>query len=88
MITSAPDPEIMGYAAAGFYSLFQIPQLYKAWKTKSVADVSVPMVWGIIIASYFTVYYSYHENLLPILVANGIVFVQAIVLLWLVYLYK
>ena len=81
------DAEIAGYVAAGFFSLFQIPQLYKAWKTKSAADISVPMVYAIIIASVFTMYYSYYENLVPILIENIIVFIQACTLLFLVHLY-
>ena len=82
------EPVTVGYIAAGFFSLFQLPQLYKAWKTKSVADVSIPMVYGIIIAALFTIHYAYHENLIPILVENVVVLIEAIVLLWLVYLYK
>ena len=81
------NPEIAGYVAAGFFSVFQIPQLYKAWKIKSAADVSVPMVYCLICASLFTSFYAYHENLHPALVANSIVAVQAFILLWLVHLY-
>jgi uncharacterized protein with PQ loop repeat len=78
----------IGYTAAGFFAIFQLPQIYKAIRTKSADDISVPMVLGVILASILTIYYAYYAALGPILVENICVLTESCILLFLVYMYR
>jgi MtN3 and saliva related transmembrane protein len=78
----------IGLVAAAFTTVALLPQLMKVWKTKSTRDISTGM---------FTLYssglllwfvYGVYLNDLPIILANSLAFIQALVILILKARYK
>jgi MtN3 and saliva related transmembrane protein len=72
---------IIGLVAAAFTTIALLPQLMKVWKTKSTRDISTGM---------FTLYssglllwfvYGVYINDVPIILANSLAFVQAVIIL-------
>lgn len=95
MTTSVPPflvgldpPQIAGYIGAALISSFQLPQIYKSWKTRSTADVSIYMLWALIIAGMCMIYYGISISSKQIIVGNVLCTTQAFVLLYLVHLYR
>jgi len=79
---------IIGLVAAAFTTICLFPQLVKVWKTKSTKDISAGM---------FTLYssglllwfiYGVYINDLPIMLANSLSFIQALVILLFKLKYK
>ena len=72
---------IVGLLAASFTTIALLPQLMKVWKTKSTRDISTGM---------FTLYssglllwfiYGLYISNAPIIIANSLAFIQALVIL-------
>jgi MtN3 and saliva related transmembrane protein len=79
---------IIGLTAAVFTTIALFPQLIKVWKTKSTKDISTGM---------FTLYsggvllwfvYGVYLKELPIILANSLAFIQALIILILKAKYK
>ncbi len=52
-----------------------LPQVYKAWKTKSVDDVSWGMLTLFFLNCVLWFAYGFFANAFPVILANGIAFV-------------
>jgi len=79
---------IIGLIAVAFTTFALFPQLFKVWKTKSTKDSSTGMFilycGGVLL---WFIYGVYLKNL-PIILANSLAFIQAIIILSLKIKYK
>ena len=76
------DPvTIIGLTAAVFTTISLFPQLIKIWKTKSTKDISTGMFSLFCGGVFLWFVYGVLVNDLPIIVANSLAFVQALVIL-------
>ena len=72
---------VIGLIAALFTTVSLFPQLVKVWKTKSTKDISTGMftLFGTGVLLWFV--YGIFVGDLPIILANSLAFVQAVVIL-------
>jgi MtN3 and saliva related transmembrane protein len=82
--------EIVGFTGSMLSSVTFVPQVYKAWKSKSVGDLSI---YTILIVSVSTliwlVYGFFHQPvLLPVILCNGFIFLLSLVLLYFKNIFK
>jgi MtN3 and saliva related transmembrane protein len=74
--------EYVGYVGVVLSSITFLPQVLQAWKTKSVGDLSIWMVL-ILIANVSTwLFYSAVKGVLPMIVANSVILVLSLVMLF------
>ncbi len=73
--------EYVGLFGAFLSSITFIPQVVKAWQTKSVADLSLWMLLIVFTSVIVWLVYGFYLNLLPVIIANSIIFVLCVVLL-------
>lgn len=77
-----PFPEILGYIGAVLSSVTFVPQVWYAWKTKSVGDLSIWMIIILLgnVSTWLT--YGILLGLMPVIVANSIILALALVMLY------
>ena len=63
-------------------SITFIPQVWKAWKTKSVGDLSIIMMFIVFTSTIVWLVYGIALNLLPVIIANAIICSLSIVLIY------
>ncbi|MEM8893288.1 MAG: SemiSWEET family transporter [Bacteroidota bacterium] len=73
--------ELAGHFGAFLSSVTFIPQVYKAWQTKSVGDLSLSMMLIVLTSTIVWLYYGISLNLLPVIIANGIICFLSLVLI-------
>lgn len=75
-------PEILGYIGAVLSSVTFVPQVWHAWKTKSVGDLSIWMIVILLgnVSTWLT--YGILLGLMPVIVANSIILALALVMLY------
>ena len=78
----ASTVELIGYFGSFLTSITFIPQVYKSWKSKSVGDLSIWMVLIVVTSTLVWLVYGYAINSGPVMVANTIVLVLTLVLLY------
>ncbi len=69
--------EIIGLFGAFLSSITFIPQVYLAWKSKSVGDLSFTMILIVVISTVVWLVYAFALMLWPVIIANSIIFVLA-----------
>ena len=74
--------ELIGYLGSFLTSITFIPQVYKSWKYKSVGDLSTWMVLIVVTSTLVWLTYGYLINSGPVLLANTIVLILTLVLLY------
>lgn len=74
--------EIMGHIGALLSSITFIPQVLQAWKTKSVGDLSMNMLLIVITSTVVWLVYAFSLGLLPVIIANSIIFVLSALLIY------
>ena len=79
---------IIGLIAAAFTTITLLPQLIKIWKTKSTKDISIGMFMLYCGGVLLWFVYGVFVNDLPIIVANSLAFIQAVVILFFKAKYK
>ena len=72
---------IVGLIAAMFTTIALLPQLMKVWKTKSTRDISTVMFTLYSSGLFLWFIYGVYINDVPIILANSLAFIQAIVIL-------
>lgn len=72
---------MMGLFGAFLSSITFIPQVYLAWKSKSVGDLSLGMILIVITSTIVWIIYGNALMLLPVIIANSIICVLAVLLL-------
>ncbi len=80
--------DIIGFLAGTFTTIALVPQVVKALKTKLTRDVS--LVWAITltIGVFLWLMYGILINSLPIMIANSVTFILALIVLILKIKYK
>jgi MtN3 and saliva related transmembrane protein len=74
--------EYIGYFGSFLTAITFIPQVYKSWQTKSVGDLSGWMVAIVIASAIVWLVYAFAINSGPVIVANTVVLLLTLVLLY------
>ncbi|MEI6088122.1 MAG: SemiSWEET family transporter [Bacteroidota bacterium] len=74
--------EYFGYIGAFLSAVTFMPQVWQAWKTKSVGDLSLGMLSIVFVSVIVWLVYGFYLQLVPVIIANIIVGVLSIVLLY------
>ena len=72
------DANLIGFIAAVCTTICFIPQLLKAWKTKSTKDVSLTMFILLIFGVLMWLAYGFLINSMPVIAANVFTLVIAV----------
>lgn len=80
--------ELIGILAGIFTTLAALPQIYKAWKTKKVDDVSPKMFFVLTLGVFLWTIYGVMKADTPIIVTNGISTLLNSTMLFLIIKYK
>jgi len=78
----ASSVELIGYFGSFLTSITFIPQVYKSWKSKSVGDLSIWMVLIVVTSTLVWLVYGYAIHSGPVIVANTIVLLLTLLLLY------
>jgi MtN3 and saliva related transmembrane protein len=74
--------EIAGLVGAALSSLTFVPQVFKAWQTKRINDLSIYMILIVLASTIVWLIYGVALGLLPVIIANSIISVLCMVLLF------
>ena len=77
--------EVIGLIASAFSSITFMPQVYKAWKTKSVGDLSIVTIFIVFFSTIIWLVYGIGRGLLPVIICNGIICFLSMILLYFKY---
>ncbi len=80
--------ELVGHFGAFLTSVTFIPQVYKAWKTRSVGDLSLTMMLIVVTSTIVWLVYGIALMLWPVIVANTIVCVLSLLLVYFKFAFK
>jgi len=80
--------EIAGHTGALLSSITFIPQVYKTWKTKSVGDLSLNMISIVFVSTLVWLSYAIPLNLWPVIVANSVICVLSICLIYFKFAFR
>lgn len=72
---------LLGLLAGTLTTISFVPQLLKTWRTKSAKDMSLPMLIYFCMGVFLWLVYGILLQALPIIVANGITLVLALIIL-------
>jgi MtN3 and saliva related transmembrane protein len=74
--------EAIGHLGAFLTSVTFIPQVYKVWKTRSVEDLSLTMMFIVFISTLVWLTYAIALMLWPVILANSIVCILSALLIY------
>ncbi len=74
--------EIVGHTGAALSSITFIPQVYKAWQTKSVGDLSLSMMLIVFTSTLIWLVYGIALALWPVILANGFICLLSALLIY------
>ncbi|MDX2045401.1 MAG: SemiSWEET family transporter [Chitinophagaceae bacterium] len=80
--------EYVGLAGASLSAITFIPQVYKAWETKSVGDLSTWMLLIVLTSVVIWLVYGLYLNLLPVVIANSVILILSFILLYFKFTFK
>jgi MtN3 and saliva related transmembrane protein len=80
--------DILGLAAGTLTTIAFLPQLLKTWQSKSAKDVSLAMMVTFCIGVFLWFVYGLYLHALPIVLANFITLILALVILILKIKYR
>ena len=80
--------EIAGHSGAVLSSITFIPQVYKAWQTRSVGDLSVTMMIIVFISTIIWLVYGIALELWPVITCNTIISLLSLTLLYFKFTFK
>jgi len=83
-----PWIEYVGLFGAFLSAITFIPQVLQAWKTKSVGDLSLGMLVIVFTSVIVWLVYGSYLHLLPVIIANSIILLLSIVLLYFKFSFK
>ena len=75
-----PWIEYVGFIGAFLTAVTFMPQVWLAWKTKSVGDLSVGMLGIVFVSVIVWLVYGFYLHLVPVIIANFIVGFLSVVL--------
>ena len=74
--------EYVGFFGAFLSAITFIPQVVKAWQSRSVGDLSLNMLLIVFTSVIVWLVYGIYLGLLPVIIANSVIFVLTVVLLY------
>lgn len=74
--------EVVGLVGAFLSSITFIPQVYKAWKSKSVGDLSLTMILIVFTSTIVWIVYGVSLTLWPVILCNSIMAVLTLLLIF------
>ena len=74
--------EIAGHTGALLSAITFIPQVYKTWTTKSAKDLSLTMMFIVLCSTMIWLYYAISLMLWPVIIANVIVGLLSLLLIY------
>jgi MtN3 and saliva related transmembrane protein len=77
-----PWIEYVGLAGAFLSAITFIPQVIRAWQTKSVGDLSLLMLLIVFTSVIVWLIYGFYLHLVPVIIANAIILILSVVLLY------
>ncbi len=80
--------EIIGYVGAFLSAVTFIPQVWRAWKTKSTEDLSAPMLLIVLASTFVWLTYAVLTQSGPVIAANIIVLILSLTLLYFKYTFR
>lgn len=80
--------EIIGLLAAILTTGAFVPQVYKTWKIKSADDISLTMYLVLFIGLVLWLIYGIHLNSLPMILANSVTGILALIVLFFKWRYN
>lgn len=80
--------DILGLVAGTLTTIAFLPQLYKTWKSKSAQDVSSAMMITFCIGVFLWFIYGLAIHAMPVIVANAVTLILALLILLLKIRYK
>lgn len=80
--------EYIGYFGSFLTAITFIPQVYKSWQSKSVGDLSIWMILIVVTSTIVWLIYGFAIHSGPVIVANTVVLVLTLVLLYFKYSFK
>jgi MtN3 and saliva related transmembrane protein len=80
--------EYIGYFGSFLTAITFVPQVYKSWQSKSVGDLSIWMVMIVVTSAIVWLVYAFAIKSGPVIVANTIVLLLTLVLLYFKYRFQ
>lgn len=80
--------EMIGLLGAFLSSITFIPQVYKAWQTKSVGDLSLTMMLIVFTSTIVWLVYGIQLNLMPVIICNAIICGLSLALIYFKFAFK
>ena len=80
--------EILGLVAGIFTTAAVVPQIWKAWKTKEVDDVSPGMYFVLVTGLSLWLIYGVLKSDIPIIATNGTALLLNCFMLYLIFRYR
>ena len=80
--------ELAGLLGAALSSITFIPQVWKAWKSRSVRDLSIYMILIVFLSTIVWLIYGVALSLLPVIIANSIICALSLILLYFKFSFK
>lgn len=80
--------EYFGHFGAFLTSVTFIPQVYKAWQSRSVGDLSLSMMCIVVLSTGVWLVYAVTLMLWPVIIANAIVCVLSLTLIYFKFSFK
>ena len=74
--------EVVGLMGAFLSSITFIPQVYKAWQSKSVGDLSMTMILIVFTSTIVWLVYGVSLTLWPVILCNSIMAVLTLLLIY------
>ncbi|MBP9098561.1 MAG: hypothetical protein KBF74_07070 [Ferruginibacter sp.] len=80
--------EVVGHIGSALSSITFMPQVYQAWKTKSVGDLSLAMMLIVFLSTIIWLIYGIGRGLLPVIICNGVICLLSLVLIYFKFSFK
>ena len=74
--------DIIGHVASAISSITFMPQVYQAWKTKSVGDLNLAMMVIVFVSTTVWLVYGVGKGLWPVIICNGIICLFSLLLIY------
>ena len=79
--------EMMGLTGSVLSSVTFMPQVYQTWKTKSVGDLNLTMMFIVFLSTVIWLVYGVGKGLMPVIICNGIICFLSILLIYFKFRY-
>jgi len=80
--------EAVGHLGAFLSSITFLPQVYKTWQSKRVADLSLSMLLIVFASTVVWLVYGVNLQLWPVIICNGIICALSILLIYFKIVFK